>query len=516
MCVCVCEYVHVCTCVRLCACECVYMYTHINTYIHIHIHVYKGGYMPYYSKLDYQEQVLNRELISGASDADRGKASVGINTGEDVDAQPDFVITDADVYAFENVTPYVEWIARIMSWINLITCSIRFFAFLYSEMPIIVRRALEDAEEEAEEAEVSDEASPEELQKEQMDVVFVENHGQDAGAVETVTKSKAEVDEGEVKRVGHSQGWQCFVAGCLSPAIQYECAFTLFPVLAVVTDEPLFSIYALFEICSWKGSKTVIDAIVINFAKMAQAFLLGLLFMYTWMVLGMVTLRQQHDDDLCSNMFQCFMTYLFKTIRDNGVREVLTEPGADFKFPHNLYDAFVGTDLFVWRLLWDIMFQIIFIYILLAIITGIVIDAFGALKEQKEADEDDLKSVCFVCNIDRFTADQSGIGFDKHVKFEHSPKCYLFFLIYLQRKAPTSMTGQERYVYARVWPEAGAKDFRWLPREETFTIHKGEEVDETLLEVQRLNSEMLKLHTKVDTNHAALAAAIARIEASIS
>ena len=111
--------------------------------------------------------------------------------------------------------------------------------------------------------------------------------------------------------------------------------------------QPLFSGYALFEICSWKGSKTVIDAIVINFAKMAQvcppeicivslcvcllvnlpesvkfslflclspvlflpfhinwaassltcspsqALLLGLLFMYVWMVLGMMLLRQE-------------------------------------------------------------------------------------------------------------------------------------------------------------------------------------------------------------------------------
>ena len=63
--------------------------------------------------------------------------------------------------------------------------------------------------------------------------------------------------------------------------------------------------------------------------------------------------------------------YLFKTIRDNGAREVLTEPGVDFKFPHNLYDAYVGEDLLIWRLIWDLLYQIIFIYILLASITGI-------------------------------------------------------------------------------------------------------------------------------------------------
>ena len=47
---------------------------------------------------------------------------------------------------------------------------------------------------------------------------------------------------------------------------------------------------------------------------------------------------------------------------------------------HNLYDAFVGEDLFIWRLVWDVLFQIIFIYILLAIITGIGIDRLGFFK----------------------------------------------------------------------------------------------------------------------------------------
>lgn len=69
-----------------------------------------------------------------------------------------------------------------------------------------------------------------------------------------------------------------------------------------------------------------LPAIVINFAKMAQALLLGLLFMYVWMVLGMMLLREEHNDDQCSNMFQCFFVYIFLTIRDNGVREVLTAP----------------------------------------------------------------------------------------------------------------------------------------------------------------------------------------------
>ena len=132
-------------------------------------------------------------------------------------------------------------------------------------------------------------------------------------------------------------------------------------------------------------------------------------------------------------------------------------------------------------------------------LAGIVVDAFGALKEEKEADEEALKTICFVCNVNRFTADQHGIGFDKHIKFEHNPKYYLFFLIYLQRKPQTLMTGQERYVYDKVWP-GGQKSFdaRWLPREESFTIHKGHDIDETLTEVQDLRAELRKLSARFD------------------
>jgi hypothetical protein len=54
-------------------------------------------------------------------------------------------------------------------------------------------------------------------------------------------------------------------------------------------------------------------------------------------------------------------------------------------------------------------------------------------------DENDLKAICFVCNIDRFTADQKGIGFDKHVKLEHYPKVM------------SSMLQDKNCEHARAW-----------------------------------------------------------------
>jgi len=168
-----------------------------------------------------------------------------------------------------------------------------------------------------------------------------------------------------------------------SKTVLSEVLHILFPILAVYFQNPLFTIYALFEIAFWEGSRTVTDAIVINLGKLMRALILGLLLMYTWMILGIFLFWPIHEDDLCSNMFQCFWAYLGKTIRDNGVFEVLQEP----QYPHNIADAVFGKDLFLYRFVFDLVFQIVFIYILLAMITGIVIDAFSemqALKVSKE------------------------------------------------------------------------------------------------------------------------------------
>lgn len=193
--------------------------------------------MPYYSKVDYADSV--KKWREGSVDADAG-----------------FGLTEYDVFFFENVAPRVEWIARIMSWVNLLTCSVRFIAFIHSEMPIIVRRKLEEEAEEAEE-DVVEEEQPSQEEEEHLDVVFIEHSHQKAGAaevVQTASGADSEADEKPVK----SQRWRSFRAAMTSSTVAYEIAFCLSPVLAVVMDEPLWSIYALFEICSWKGSKTVI------------------------------------------------------------------------------------------------------------------------------------------------------------------------------------------------------------------------------------------------------------------
>ena len=343
------------------------------------------------------------------------------------------------------------------------------------------------------------------------DLVFIENvEIQKAG--DSVKPTLQEGTDTKAQKRPHETRLQKFgkrlQAAFALPAVQHEILFMLFPVIAVATDEPIFTTYSLFEICSWAGSKTVIDAIVINFSKMGQALRLGLLFMYTWMVIGILFLQDAHVDDMCSNMFQCFLSYIDIAVRDSGVQPLLKPAGDEVRYPHNLYDAFKDRDddggdssgIFMFRLIWDVAFQIFFVYILLAIVTGIIIDAFSLLKFERDSEITDLASICFVCNIRRFRVDQSGIGFDKHIKIEHNPMFYLYFLIYLENTPEVRQTGQERYVANKVsFNNKKKKDIGWLPREQTFSMKDdGDTLQEEAQDVRAIVEKVASIDDKVD------------------
>mmetsp|Transcript_18229 Transcript_18229/g.40997 ORF Transcript_18229/g.40997 Transcript_18229/m.40997 type:complete len:421 (+) Transcript_18229:358-1620(+) len=291
------------------------------------------------------------------------------------------------------------------------------------------------------------------------------------------------VEEAKQRWGGSVFTWKAAKAVASSPWCWYEALLFLSVLVAFVVNEPSIALWPLFEMCSWKGSKTVIDAIKFNAGKMIQTFLLGLLVMYVWLVVGIWTLQKHHAEEYCSNMFQCFFAYLFNSMRGEGLRDVMV----DAVFWGNLADMAWQEGNMLFRVLWDMAFQFVFLYILIAIITGIVIDAFSGLRDEKEAADQDLQTKCFVCNLDRFTLDQKGQGFDKHIQTEHNPRWYLFFLLHLYNARPRSkLTGQEMHVLRKVWPEEQGqkRSFAWLPREKTVSlVDDGEEGQRAASEV---------------------------------
>ncbi|OWK15672.1 RYR1 [Cervus elaphus hippelaphus] len=106
-----------------------------------------------------------------------------------------------------------------------------------------------------------------------------------------------------------------------------------------------------------------------------------------------------------------------------------------------------GDEYELYRVVFDITFFFFVIVILLAIIQGLIIDAFGELRDQQEQVKEDMETKCFICGIGSDYFDTTPHGFETHTLEEHNLANYMFFLMYLINKEETEHTGQESYVW---------------------------------------------------------------------
>ncbi|ELK05120.1 Ryanodine receptor 1 [Pteropus alecto] len=103
-----------------------------------------------------------------------------------------------------------------------------------------------------------------------------------------------------------------------------------------------------------------------------------------------------------------------------------------------------GDEYEIYRIIFDITFFFFVIIILLAIIQGLIIDAFGELRDQQEQVKEDMEVSVLVWP-------PAGPGVVvvpmAHVPILTTLSISRFFLMYLINKDETEHTGQESYVW---------------------------------------------------------------------
>ncbi|OBS73829.1 hypothetical protein A6R68_15633 [Neotoma lepida] len=130
----------------------------------------------------------------------------------------------------------------------------------------------------------------------------------------------------------------------------------------------------------------------------------------------------------------CYMFHMYVGVRaGGGIGDEIEDPAGD--------------EYEIYRIIFDITFFFFVIVILLAIIQGLIIDAFGELRDQQEQVKEDMETKCFICGIGNDYFDTVPHGFETHTLQEHNLANYLFFLMYLINKDETEHTGQESYVW---------------------------------------------------------------------
>uniref|UniRef100_A0A3P9BDB2 Ryanodine receptor 2 n=1 Tax=Maylandia zebra TaxID=106582 RepID=A0A3P9BDB2_9CICH len=203
-----------------------------------------------------------------------------------------------------------------------------------------------------------------------------------------------------------------------------------------------FAAHLLDIAMGFKTLRTILSSVTHNGKQLVLTVGLLAVVVYLYTVVAFNFFRKFYNksedgelpDMKCDDMLTCYMFHMYVGVRaGGGIGDQIEDPAGD--------------EYEIYRIIFDITFFFFVIVILLAIIQGLIIDAFGELRDQQEQVKEDMETKCFICGIGNDYFDTVPHGFETHTLQEHNLANYLFFLMYLINKGETEHTGQESYVW---------------------------------------------------------------------
>ena len=204
----------------------------------------------------------------------------------------------------------------------------------------------------------------------------------------------------------------------------------------------LFSLQLLTVIKFVPTIKEIVIAFKLRFSQLISmiGFLAILIFFYS--NIGFYFLSGEFDKDvdgkkknLCGTLLECSITYFNLGVRSGGgIGDLL-----DMK-------PYRDTSTYWIRWVTDMIFYITVILLLLNMINGVIVSTFSQIREESNEKEEDINNKCFICNIDRVEFEKRKIMFADHLKFEHSTKTYIRFLIFLKLISEKDLDADQSFI----------------------------------------------------------------------
>lgn len=215
------------------------------------------------------------------------------------------------------------------------------------------------------------------------------------------------------------------------------------------------SYYALYAIClldaipQLRFMNFLIIAIKKNLTKVIFTILLAIILLYLIAVMTYLFFSNQYGFQGhygCDSFLNCFKLHIdyglqnYPDWNDNGTIQPNIRGINDNTLVGRLSSNILGT-------VYNLFYVILFNLVLQAILAGLIIDAFTRMREENDSIENDIRSQCFICSIQREEFGHNGISYDHHIKQEHNMWKYVWFSIYIDEKDPNTMSGTEHYAY---------------------------------------------------------------------
>jgi inositol 1,4,5-triphosphate receptor type 1 len=104
------------------------------------------------------------------------------------------------------------------------------------------------------------------------------------------------------------------------------------------------------------------------------------------------------DYEQCESMLQCFYMLFYVALQEGG------------KIKFFLTSVLAGQEEFPMRIVYDSLFFVWVGIIMNNIITGLIVDSFGSIREEKKTRYSTFANDCFVCGIHRNSYEDLSVG----------------------------------------------------------------------------------------------------------
>jgi hypothetical protein len=196
------------------------------------------------------------------------------------------------------------------------------------------------------------------------------------------------------------------------------------------------------------------------------------------------------DDDGapgCHSVVSCFVLIFYNGVPAGSLADVLDNISNRYKDTEGQ-----TPNTYLERVLFDLSFFIWVGILLFNIITGLMVDGFGALREEDNERQDILENTCFVCGFTRSQYDDvpnfRGPSFDYHSNTDHYFWTYVHFYVYLKRKDKTTLSGVESYV----WKQICDNNLAWIPVRSSAAIQNANATTDFMDDGHEIDAKMIE------------------------
>ena len=245
----------------------------------------------------------------------------------------------------------------------------------------------------------------------------------------------------------------------------YNIGYLIFALLGYFIHPFYYTYHLLDIIVRSTYLQNVLKAIYRPRYELLYTMLLFVVLEYIFAMIAYIWLDSDFEKGECNSLAQCFMVIVDQTFKNDGGIGSFMERA----YPDDMKDT--AAVINYPRFAYDNLFNIILCLLVIEIISGIIIDTFGALREEHNIITDSIENKCMICGKDREYIEKEHAdnleegkvvdekAFEKHKENQHNIYHYVFFLAYLKQKPELEYTGLESYVFEK----SEEKNNQWFP-----------------------------------------------------